>query len=176
MVGIDIEEIRRNLEELHQHNIVFEELEEGLFEENIVHNYDYARLGSVISEIKEKQDIVNKLKSLNHNVGLLKNIVLAKNHNEHQNFVIRIIENNLSFINSIITDMSSLKDNLHELEKLNRNLLSSKLPLDIKILLEQNFERKHKKLNEIYVKQKSILVSLSSVFIKLAKKSAFDKR
>ncbi|MBI2134403.1 hypothetical protein HYU09_00285 [Candidatus Woesearchaeota archaeon] len=176
MVRINLDEIKDSLEELHAHNIVFEGLEHGLYEESLIDNYDYARLGSVISEIKGKKGIANKLKSMSHNVDLLNGIVLEKSHIKHQSFVTRIIENNLNCMNSVIEDLILLKGNLDELEYLNGSLLSSRLPLDIKILLEQNFERKHKKMSEIYAKQKNLMVNLSRIFIKLAKKSVFSRR
>ncbi|MBI2208926.1 hypothetical protein HYU50_05525 [Candidatus Woesearchaeota archaeon] len=176
MVRINVEEIKGSLEELHQHNIVFEELDKGLFEESLAYNHDYARFGMIISEIKGKKSIVSRLKSLEHNVGLLSGIISAKSGQKHRHFVTRIIENNLNCMNSVIGDLSLLKNNLEELENLNSSLLSSRLPLDIKILLEQNYGRKRKKLDEIYAKQKAVLVNLSSIFIKLAKKSAFSRR
>ena len=54
MVRINLDEIRSGLEELDQHSIVFEQLGEGLFEEKLVDNYDYAKFGMTISEIMEK--------------------------------------------------------------------------------------------------------------------------
>lgn len=176
MAGINFEAIRGNLKELDQHSIVFEQLGQGLFEEKLVNNYDYAKFGMVISEIMEKKVIGNKLKSMGHNVGLLRRIILAKGHAKHQDFVSRIIENNLNCMNSIIEDLGLLKNSLDELENLNSRLLESRLPLDIKILLEQNFGRKHRKLNEAYAKQKELLVNLSGIFINFARKAISGRR
>ena len=148
MVRINLDEIRSGLEELDQHSIVFEQLGEGLFEEKLVDNYDYAKFGMTISEIMEKKSIGNKL----------------------------IIENNLNCMNSIIEGLGLLKNSLDELENLNSRLLGSRLPLDIKMMLEQNFGRKHRKLNEVYAKQKELLVNLSSIFMSCARKAVYGRR
>jgi len=176
VVRINLDEIRSGLEELDQHSIVFEQLGEGLFEEKLVDNYDYAKFGMTISEIMEKKSIGNKLKSMSHNVGLLKRIIQAKGHSRHQEFVSRIIENNLNCMNSIIEGLGLLKNSLDELENLNSRLLGSRLPLDIKMMLEQNFGRKHRKLNEVYAKQKELLVNLSSIFMNCARKAVYGRR
>ncbi len=176
MLRINLDGIRISLKELDQHSIVFEQLGEGLFEEKLVDNHDYAKFGMTISEIMEKKGIGNKLKSMSHNTGLLRGIIQAKGHSRHQEFVSRIIENNLNCMNSIIEDLGLLKNNLDELENLNSRLLGSRLPLDIKMLLEQNFGRKHRKLNEVYAKQKELLVNLSSIFMSFARKAISGRR
>jgi len=58
---------------------------------------------------------------------------------------------------------------------MHKNLLGSNLPLDAKILVEQEFKGKQEKLNGMYDKQKSILLGLSSVFLKLLKGKVFKK-
>ena len=65
--------------------------------------------------------------------------------------------------------MNSLKSKIDEFEKLYNGLLKSDLlSLDIKMLIEQDFG-KRQKLDELFDKQKSLLMSLSNIFVKLAK-------
>ena len=54
--------------------------------------------------------------------------------------------------------------------------MNNDLSLDVKAIMEQDFRKKHKKLDEIYKQQKNILLNLSNIFLKLTKKSVFKKR
>ena len=167
-------ETRKDIEELQEYDIVFEDLERStLFEESsmYVNNEDFMQFRLLASEIMDKQDITNKLKSLSHNISLLNSISPTK----HKDFAIRIVKNNFNSMHSIITDLSSLKNNSDNFENLHTTLMNSGLSLDVKILLEQDFRNKHVKLNELYLKQKNIFLNLSSIFLKLAKSSVFKR-
>lgn len=171
--GKSLEQAKKELEELHEYDIVFEELEKGsLFgPENSMHikNNELIQALSVISEIKEKQGITERLRSLSYSVSWLKSAILAKDNTIANKAISSILRNEYSSIASIIGELESLKNKIDELEALHITLLKSGLSLDVKTLLEQDFREKHKKLNELYGKQKSVLMGLSSVFASLAK-------
>ena len=177
MAKIDIEGIKKELKELDNHNMVFESLDNaGLFDSySHLGNDDFMQFGSLVSEIREKQEIAQKLQSLDHNISLLKSIVLSKNKDRHHSFMLRVIENNYSSMHSIIADLNMFKAKIADMKIVYENLLSGNLPLDAKILLEQNFRGKQEKLNDLHDKQKSILLGLSSVFLKLVKGRVFRK-
>lgn len=177
MAIIEIEDIKKELEGLDNHNKVFESLDNiSLFDSYPdLGNDGFTQLKSLVYEIGEKREIAKKLQSLEHNISLLKSIVLSKNKDRHQSFMLRVIENNYSSMHSIIADLGSLKAKADEMGAIHQNLLGSNLPLDVKILLEQNFKGKSEKLNDAYNKQKSILLGLSSIFLKLVKGKVFKK-
>jgi len=165
---------KNDIEDLQEYDIVFEDLDRStLFEEGsmYVNNEDFMQFRLLASEIMDKQDITNKLKSLAHNTDLLSSVSPTK----HQDLAIRIVKNNFSSMHSIITDLNSLKNSVDKFENLHTTLMNSGLSLDVKILLEQDFRNKHVKLNEIYRKQKNIFLNLSSIFLKLAKGSVFKR-
>ena len=167
-------ETKNDIEELHEYNIDIEDLEiSTLFKEGsmYVNNEDFVQFRLIASEIKDKQEITNKLKSLADNIDLLNSISPKK----HQDFAIRIVKNNFNSMHSIITDLNSLKNSVDKFENLHTTLMNSGLSLDVKILLEQDFRNKHVKLNELYLKQKNIFLNLSSIFLKLAKSSVFKR-
>jgi len=167
-------ETKKDIEELQEYNIVFEDLERStLFEEGsmYVNNEDFIKFRLLACEIKDKQEITNKLNNLVHNIDLLSSVSPKK----HQDFAIRIVKNNFSRIHSIITDLNSLKNSVDKFEDLHTTLMNSGLSLDVKILLEQDFRNKHVKLNELYNKQKNIFLNLSSRFLKLAKGSVLKR-
>ena len=174
---IEIEDIKKEVEWLDSHNRGFESLDNiRLFDSySDLGNDDFTQFKSLVSEIGEKREIAKKLQSLEHNISLLKSIVLSKNKDRHQSFMLRVVENNYSSMHSIIADLGSLKAKADEMGIMHQNLLGSNLPLDAKILLERGFEGKQEKLNELYDKQKSILLDLSSIFLKLVKGRVFKK-
>ena len=167
-------ETKKDIEELQEYDIVFEDLERStLFEEGsmYVNNEDFMKFRLLACEIKDKQEITNKLNNLVHNIDLLSSVSPKK----HQDFAIRIVKNNFNSMHSIITDLNSLKNSVDKFEDLHTTLMNSGLSLDVKILLEQDFRNKHVKLNELYNKQKNIFLNLSSIFLKLAKGSVLKR-
>ena len=168
------EETKKDLEELYEHNIIFEELEKTSFFETknsiYIKNDTFMQTRLLISKIKEKQEIPERLNSLSYNVGWLKAAILIKDNNIMNKAINNILKNEYSSINTIITELNSLKNKIDKLENLYSSLLNNNpLSLDIKILLEQDFENKYKKLNGLYNKQKNILFNLSNIFVKLTK-------
>ena len=158
---------------------MFEDLEKSrLFKESSMHikNDEFIQIRLLISEIKDKKEITEMLNSLGYNIGLLRASILRQDKQKMAQDIIKIMKNNYYGINSIINELSSLKNKLDQLESLQINLLNSELSLDVKTIMEQEFRKKHKKLDEIYTKQKNILLNLSNVFLKLTKKSVFKKR
>ncbi len=174
------EETKKDLEGLYEYDIILEELENSNFfapENSIYINYDtLMQARSIISEIKEKQEIKDRLNSLSYSIGWLKTSVLIKDKDIANKAIGSIIKNNYSSISTIVSELNNLKSKIDELEYLHLSLLKSGLSLDIKTLLEQDFKEKHKKLNDLYNKQKSILLNLSSIFVRLTKENMLKKR
>ena len=95
------EETKEELKELYEYNIVFEELEKSnLFgTENSIHieNNAFIQARSLISEVKGKQDIIDRLNSLGYNLELLRVSSIMKDK-----------QNILFLINYLNTKLSSL--------------------------------------------------------------------
>ena len=170
-----IEEIKQEIEGLSEYDLIFEELEQSTFfnPEISMHiaNHDFLQSRILISEILEKREISGRINNLSLNIGSLKQASLENNGEKIKEKISLILNNEYSSIKTIISELNSLKSKIDEFEKMHINLLNSNLlSLDIKILLEQDF-RKKQKLNELFNKQKGILMSLSKTFVKLAKGS-----
>ncbi|MBW2976447.1 hypothetical protein KY347_03300 [Candidatus Woesearchaeota archaeon] len=165
---------------MYEFDIVLEELEKSsLFDpENsmYVENDVFVRARILISEIKEKQEILGRLNSLSYNVGWLRAAVVIKDNTVANKAINNILKNEYSSISSIISELESLKTKIDQLEQLHAGLLKSGLSLDVKISLEQDFKEKHKKLDELYNRQKNVLFSLSSIFSGLAKEHALKNK
>lgn len=170
-----IEEIKQEIEGLSEYNIIFEELEQSAFfnPEISMHiaNHDFLQSRILISEILEKREINDRLGTLGFHVSLLQQAILSNDNEKIKEKISLILNNDYSSIKTIISELSSLKNKIDKFEKLHNGLLNSNLlSLDIKMLIEQDF-RKKQKLDELFDKQKSLLMNLSKTFVKLAKVS-----
>ena len=168
-----IEEIKEEVEGLLEYNIIFEELEQSAFfnPETSMHitNHDFLQSRILISEILEKKEIIDRISNLSLNIESLKKSSLENNNEKIKEKISLILNNEYSSIKTIISELNSLKSKIDEFEKLYNGLLKSDLlSLDIKMLIEQDFG-KRQKLDELFDKQKSLLMSLSNIFVKLAK-------
>ncbi|MEK6876632.1 MAG: hypothetical protein AABX63_04420 [Nanoarchaeota archaeon] len=168
-----IEEIKQEIEGLSEYNIIFEELEQSAFfnPETSMHisNHDFFQSRALISEILEKKEINDRLGTLGFHISSLQQSILSDDNEKIKEKISLILNNEYSSIKTIISELSSLKNKIGEFEKLHNGLLNSNLlSLDIKMLLEQDF-RKKQKLDELFNKQKGILMNLSKTFVKLAK-------
>ena len=175
-----VEEIKKDIEGLSEYNIIFEELEQSPFfnPEISMHidNHDFLQSRILISEILEKREISDRLNNLCLNIELLKQASLENNDEKIKEKISLILNNEYSSIKTIISELNSLKNKIDEFEKMHINLLNSNLlSLDIKMLIEQDF-RKKQKLDELFDKQKGILMSLSKTFVKLAKDSILKNK
>ena len=175
-----IEEIKEEVEGLLEYNIIFEELEQSAFfnPETSMHitNHDFLQSRILISEILEKKEIIDRISNLSLNIESLKKSSLENNNEKIKEKISLILNNEYSSIKTIISELNSLKSKIDEFEKMNVNLLNSNLPsLDIKMLIEQDFGKKQK-LNELFDKQKGLLMSLSKTFVKLAKGSILKNK
>jgi len=175
-----IEEIKQEIEGLSEYNIIFEELEQSPFfnPETSMHinNHDFLQSRILVSEILEKKEINGRISNLSLNIGSLKQASLENNDEKIKEKISLILNNEYSSIKTIISELNSLKNKIDEFEKMHINLLNSDLlSLDIKMLIEQDFGKKQK-LNELFDKQKGILMSLSNIFVELAKNSVLKNK
>ena len=169
-LGIEnFEAAKKELEGLYHHDSIFESLEKSSYFEEAGKNDGLSEIRSLISEIKEKRCITGNLNSLSYNIKWLGAAILIKDENIAGKAIKNILNHKDSSINSIILQLNSLRSKISEMESLHEKLSKSSLSLDVIALLEQDFREKREKLNEAYDKQKKVLLSLSGVFVNLAK-------
>jgi len=172
------EKVKNDFEELHEHNAVFDELESP-FEPEVstrLNNDEFMQNQLLISEIKEKQEITNRLNSLSYNVGWLRSAIIMKDKNIIDKTINNILKHENSSIAAIVSELNSLRNKIDEFENFHTDLLKNSLSLDAKTIMEQDFSKKHKKLNELHNKQKTILLNLSNIFVKLTKDSVLKNK
>ncbi len=175
-----IEEIKQEIEVLSEYNLIFEELEHSaLFNPQTsmhISNNDFFESRILIDGIIEKREINERLGTLGFHINSLQQDILSNDNKKVRDRISLILNNEYSSIKTIISELNSFKKRIDEFEKLHIGLLNSNLlSLDIKMLLEQDF-RKKQDLNELFDKQKTILLDLSRVFVRLAKSSIRGNR
>ncbi len=165
----NFEAAKKEIEGLYRYDSLFEGLEKASYFEEAHKNDALAQIKILLSEIRQKHAITEKLGSLSYNIKWLRSAILIKDGNIAEKAIKNILKHEGSSINAIISELNSLKSKISELESLHENLSKSGLSLDVMALLEQDFREKREKLNELHNKQKSVLLSLSSIFVNLAK-------
>ena len=168
-----IEEIMQEISGLSEYNALFDDLEQSaLFNPETsmcINNHDFFQNRTLVSEIMEKRGINDRLGNLAFHINSLRNAASENNNEQIKNRINLILNNEYSSIKTVISELDSLKSKIDEFEKLHIDLLNNNLlSLDIKMLLEQDF-RKKQKLNELFDKQKGILIRLSKTFVKIGK-------
>ena len=174
----DFEEAKNQLKEIHDHNSVFEELDRPFEAQSSMHidNNTFMQNQLLISEIQEKKEITHRLNSLVYNIGWLKSAIIIKDDIIINKAISNILKHENTSINAIVSELNSLKNKIDQFENIHTNLLKSSLSLDAKTLLEQDFRKKHKKLNNLHNKQKNALLNLSSIFVRLTKDSVIKNK
>jgi hypothetical protein len=175
-----IDEIRWDISQISEYNLLFDELEQSaLFMPEIsmhISNHDFFHSRAMVSEIIEKKEINNRLANLTLNLASLNDAAVDDNKDKIKSKTSLILNNEYSSIKVIISELNSFKSKIDEFEKMHDELLKSNLiSLDIKMQLEHDFKKK-RQMEELYNKQKCILVDLSKVFVKLAKESVKNNR
>ncbi len=172
-LGIEnFEEAKKELESLYKHDSLFEGLEKASYFEEAHKNDALSQIKSILSEISQKHAITEKLSSLSYNIKWLRSAILIKDEIIAEKAIKNILNHENNSINVIISELNSLKSKISELESLHGNLSKSGLSLDVMALLEQDFREKREKLNNVYDKQKNVLLSLSDIFVNLTKNYA----
>lgn len=172
------EEAKKQLEELHEHNSVFEELDRPFEPQSSMHigNDAFMQNQLLISEIQEKQEITHRLNSLSYNIGWLKSAIIIKDDSLINKAINNIMKHESSSINAIVAELNSLKSKICQLREFHNKLLKKGLSLEAMTLMEQDFRKKHEKLNQLHNKQKDILLNLSNIFVRLTKDSVIKNK
>jgi len=122
------------------------------------------------SELKEKNEINERLQSLGYNLGLLRTLLIVKDDKVFKKIKESFLINDYSSIPVIIKELNGFKDKINEAESSYKNLINEKYSsIDFKVRHEHELEEHLKNLHEIHKKQKQLLISMGLMFAKLVK-------
>lgn len=164
-------QLKRDLDALEEQKVVFEALHQSsLFEDKSVHvsNDHLLQARLLISEIKEKQEIIDKLDGLASDVGLLRSTVLTNDKEKASRLIRNITQNQYYGISNVVNDLNTLKTKIGSLEKVHEDILS-KTNLEANTQLQEEFEKKHSDLKDLHKQQKNVFLNLTNIFMQLAK-------
>jgi len=176
---MNFEQVKSEIEELHESEILFEELDRGSFFGDNSHNISndfFIESRILVSEIKDKKEINERLSSLCYHINLLRAEILRRDKVKTANLISKIMNNEYNGISTIIEELDILKNKINGLEQVHSKILQSGLSIDVKALIEQNFKVKQRDLDKLHSKQKNILINLSNIFLRLTKESFFKSK
>mgnify|MGYP001586557881 CR=1 FL=1 len=164
----DLYSIKKQLNSLSDSSAAFDDFEK----ESIKINKDslsqiedlglLLKIKSIASGISRKKAINDKLHSMHFSLNLGKNNSSAMN----ALFDIFLRDNNTK-IENIINELNDFKAKLSEIKKHHSKLLPKSL--DNKLEIEDKYDRHLEKLHSIHKRQKSAFISLTKLFLKMAK-------
>ena len=161
-----------------------EEIDETIdnFEKNSIFHSEYflkkaknehlaLKIKLLNSELKEKNEINERLQSLGYNLGLLRTLLIVKDDKVFKKIKESFLTNDYSGIPVIIKELNDFKNKINESESSYKNLINEKYSsIDFKVRHEHELEGHLKNLHEIHKKQKRLLVSMGLMFTSLLKR------
>lgn len=164
-------EIKEELENLEEVNELIDNFERNSFfhSEFFLKNSENQNLGLKIKiinfELKEKNEINERLHSLGYNLGLLRTLLVVKEDNIFKKIKESFLVNDYSSIPVIIKELNEFKDRINELENSYNALINEKYSsIDFKVRHEHHLEEHLKDLNNVHKKQKKLLMSMGLMF------------
>ena len=122
------------------------------------------------SELKEKNEINERLQSLGYNLGLLRTLLIVKDDKVFKKIKESFLTNDYSSIPVIIKELNDSKEKIDELENDYKALINQGYAsIDFKVRHEHELDEHLKSLNNIHKKQKQLLISMGLMFAKLVK-------
>ena len=164
----DLYSIKKNLDSLNGSSAAFDDFENESIKidkkslEQIEDLSLLLKIKSLASDIRKKKEINEKLHSLHFSLNL------GKNNASSMNAVFGIfLRNSNTKIDSMVHELNDFRVKLKEIKKLHSRLLPKSL--DNKLEIEDKYGKHLKRLHSIHKKQKEVFVSLTKLFLKMAK-------
>jgi len=128
------------------------------------------------SEIKDKQEIHDKLDILCYHLGLLKTTKISKDYKSTKLCINHFTKNEFTKVEKVMEDVKNFGDKIKNLKNHYNSLLSQNpLTLDFKIHLEPEYKKHISFLEQINQKQKEILIHIGKNFVSATKELMKDK-
>lgn len=176
-------ELKNELENLDEINELIDNFERNsffhskYFLKKATNQHLAMKLKLLNSELREKNEIFEKLHSLAYNLGLLRTVLFVKDENIFKNIKKSFLTNEYSSINVILKDLNNFKEKIIELETNYKALINENYSsVDFKVRHEHDLEEHFKKLNGIYEKQKLLLLSMGKMFVNSMDKILKNKK
>src|SRR3989338_11438755 len=124
------------------------------------------KIRKLSSELKDKKAINDRLNTLHFSLNLLKNTD-AGDIKQIKSTLDLFLYNNYTKIDNIINELNDFKHKISQFKKHHENLLPKSL--DNKLKIEGKYSRHIEKLHSMHKRQKNAFISMTKLFLKLAK-------
>ena len=124
------------------------------------------KIRKLSSEMKGKKAINDKLDTLHFSLNILKNAD-SNDIKPLKNIMNLFLYNNDTKIETIIRELNDFKHKINEIKKHHENLLPKSL--DNKLKIEGKYNKHIEKLHSMHKRQKAAFISITKLFLKLAK-------
>jgi len=169
-------EIKNELENLEEINNLIDNFERNsifhseVFLKKAKNQHLALKIKMLNSELKEKNEINERLHSLGYNLGLLRTLLVVKDDKVLKKIKENFLTNDYSSIPVIIKELNNFKDKVNEVENSYNALINEKYSsVDFKVKHEHHLEEHLKNLDKVHKKQKKLLMSMGLMFSKLCK-------
>ncbi|MBS3102804.1 hypothetical protein J4458_05160 [Candidatus Woesearchaeota archaeon] len=169
-------EIKDELEKLGEINESVENFEKssffhsGFFLKKAKNRHLALKIKMLNSELREKNEICERLHGLAHNLGMLRTLLAVKDEKVFKRINDSFLTNDYSSIPVVIKELNDFKDKINELEKNYKSLINENYAsIDFKVKHEEHLDRHLKNLHETHGRQKKLLMSMGVMFTKLCK-------
>jgi len=173
---LSLTDIRQHLDDLDNLRTIVTNFEKDSFFNNqeVLRTLDFQlplKIKSLHSEIKDCEEINEKLESLSFNLGILRTTLLTKNYKEAVKISKKFIDSDYSKLTQIVDEINYFQKKIDELEESYNSLLKS-IPsnLDFKLEHEPKIDNHIASLKDINQKQKIILSGIGGIFLELTKR------
>ena len=176
----DVRKELENVEELHGHIDDFERnsiFHSTVFLKKAKDQSAAMRVKMLNSQIREKNEITERLHELAHNLGMLRTLVFVKDEKAFSRIKDSFLTNEYSSIPVIAEELNDFRDKLDNLKKGYKAMINDRhASIDFKVKHEHHLDSHLKKLENVRKKQKALLVSMGLMFTKLSKELIRQKR
>ncbi len=172
----DFTEIKKELEQLEDVNGMIDNFERNsifhstIFLKRTKDQDTNIRIKLLNSELREKEEINERLHSLAYNLGMLRTLLFVKDDRVFSKIKENFLTNDYSSINAVIKELNDFKDKIGELENNYRSLIDNRyVNMDFKVRHEHLLDEHLKSLENMHKKQKTLLKSMGFLFSRAMK-------
>ncbi|MFC1768517.1 hypothetical protein ACFLZX_02015 [Nanoarchaeota archaeon] len=169
---LEFPEIKREIDDLLSKEAHIKDFEPKIFDDKAYKEQSDSlmELKFIISKLKEKTDINEKLESLSYYLGQLRYSLFSKDKKSLKKAVDKFLRDEHTNIRDLLSQIKEFKSEIKNMEATLKEM-NQKVPLDSWLSHANYIESQIKLLNRIQQRQNNIALNIGRLFVKTAKKS-----
>ncbi|MBI4440130.1 hypothetical protein HY638_04120 [Candidatus Woesearchaeota archaeon] len=170
--NLEFSEIKREVDELVDTEDAFKSFRPALFgEQELAQNSDaLLKLRMLVSQLKERSEINEKLESLAYYLGQMRYSLFSQDKKSLKKVLKKFLDDDTN-IRDLLSDIQKFKKELEDIESAYREIIAErKLPIDVWISHVTYLEQQLKLFSRIQERQSNIAFNIGRLFVGMAKK------